>query len=152
MAQLVKNPPTMWETWVRSLGWEDPLWRREKLPTPVFWPGEFYGLYSPGGRVGHDWVTFTTFYIRKIMCLCCLWSNSCNHWSLLYKPLKFRLRKNIFLSKELICFLFWDLVNVKFFFFFFLTLTGGKLRIRFGVQIKLFPKFFDKVFFFFLKK
>ena len=22
MAQLVKNPPTMWETWVRSLGWE----------------------------------------------------------------------------------------------------------------------------------
>ena len=25
MAQLVKNPPTMWETWVRSLSWEDPL-------------------------------------------------------------------------------------------------------------------------------
>ena len=24
-AQLVKNPPTKWETWVRSLGWEDPL-------------------------------------------------------------------------------------------------------------------------------
>ena len=22
-------------------------WRRERLPTPVFWPGEFYGLYSP---------------------------------------------------------------------------------------------------------
>ena len=25
MAQLVKNPPAVWETWVRSLGWEDPL-------------------------------------------------------------------------------------------------------------------------------
>ena len=25
MAQLVKNPPAMRETWVRSLGWEDPL-------------------------------------------------------------------------------------------------------------------------------
>ena len=25
MAKLVKNPPAMWETWVRSLGWEDPL-------------------------------------------------------------------------------------------------------------------------------
>ena len=25
MAQLVKNPPAMMETWVRSLGWEDPL-------------------------------------------------------------------------------------------------------------------------------
>ena len=23
------------------------LWRRERLPTPVFWPGEYHGLYSP---------------------------------------------------------------------------------------------------------
>jgi len=23
--QLVKNPPTVWETWFQSLGWEDPL-------------------------------------------------------------------------------------------------------------------------------
>jgi len=39
VAQLVKNLPAMWETWVRSLGW-----RREQLCTPVFWPGEFHGL------------------------------------------------------------------------------------------------------------
>ena len=25
VVQLVKNPPAMWKTWVRSLGWEDPL-------------------------------------------------------------------------------------------------------------------------------
>ena len=25
VAQLKKNPPAMWETWIRSLGWEDPL-------------------------------------------------------------------------------------------------------------------------------
>ena len=25
LVQLVKNPPVMWEAWVRSLGWEDPL-------------------------------------------------------------------------------------------------------------------------------
>ena len=25
MAQMVKNPPAVWETWVGSLGWEDPL-------------------------------------------------------------------------------------------------------------------------------
>ena len=25
LAQLVKNSPTVWETWVQSLGWEDPL-------------------------------------------------------------------------------------------------------------------------------
>ena len=31
VAQLVKNPPAMRETWVRSLGWEDPL-RRDRLP------------------------------------------------------------------------------------------------------------------------
>ena len=24
VAQLVKNPPAIWETWVQSLGWEDP--------------------------------------------------------------------------------------------------------------------------------
>ena len=24
VAQLVKNPPAMWETWVQFLGWEDP--------------------------------------------------------------------------------------------------------------------------------
>ena len=25
VVQLIKNPPIMWETWVRSLGWNDPL-------------------------------------------------------------------------------------------------------------------------------
>ena len=24
-------------------------WKRERLPTPVSWPGEFHGLYSPWG-------------------------------------------------------------------------------------------------------
>ena len=34
-------------------------WRRKRLPTPVLWPGEFHGLYSPWGlRVGHNWATF----------------------------------------------------------------------------------------------
>ena len=45
VTQLVKNLPEMRETWVWSLGWEDP-WRRERLPTPVFWSGEFHGLYG----------------------------------------------------------------------------------------------------------
>ena len=31
VAQLVKNPPAMWETWVQSLGWEDPL--KESIAT-----------------------------------------------------------------------------------------------------------------------
>ena len=45
---LVKSPPAMRETRVQSLGWKIP-WRRELVPTPVFWPGEFPGLCSPWG-------------------------------------------------------------------------------------------------------
>ena len=49
VAQMVKILPAMWETWDQSLGWENPL-EKEQLPTPVFWPGEFHGLYSPWDR------------------------------------------------------------------------------------------------------
>ena len=44
VAQLVKNPPAMWETWIRSLGWEHPLEKGMATP-PVFWHGEFHGLF-----------------------------------------------------------------------------------------------------------
>ena len=53
VAQLVKNLLAIRETWVQSLAWEDP-WRRERLPTPVFCPGEFHGLYRPWGRKESD--------------------------------------------------------------------------------------------------
>ena len=53
VAQLVKNPPAMWETRVQSWVGKIP-WRRERLPTPVFWPREFHGLYSPWGRKKSD--------------------------------------------------------------------------------------------------
>ena len=53
VAQLVMNPPAVQETWVQSLGWEDP-WRREKLPIQVFWPGDFHGLYSPWSHKESD--------------------------------------------------------------------------------------------------
>ena len=32
VAQLVKNFPAMWEIWVQSLGWEDPLEKGKKYP------------------------------------------------------------------------------------------------------------------------
>ena len=60
VAQLVKNLPAMPETWVQSWVGKIP-WRRKRLLTPVFWPGELHGLYSPCGcRFGHYWATFTT--------------------------------------------------------------------------------------------
>ena len=56
LAQLVKNLPAMREIWVWSLGWVGKIsWRRERLPTPAFWPGEFHGLYSLWGR--NEWDT-----------------------------------------------------------------------------------------------
>ena len=53
VVQLVKNLPVMRETWVPSLCWKIP-WRRERSPTPILWPGEFHGLYSPWGRKESD--------------------------------------------------------------------------------------------------
>ena len=49
---LVKNSLAKQETWVRSLGQEDPL-RRKWQPTPVFLPGETQGQRSLVG--GHLW-------------------------------------------------------------------------------------------------
>ena len=44
VVQPIKNPPAMRETWVGKIPW-----RRDRLPTPVFWPGEFHGLFCPWG-------------------------------------------------------------------------------------------------------
>ena len=70
MAQLVKNLPAVWETWVQSLGWEDPLekgkathssilaWRRRKWqPTPVFLPGKVHGQRSLVGCSPWGYIT-----------------------------------------------------------------------------------------------
>ena len=53
MSQTVKCLPTMWETWVRSLGWEDPL--EEEMAThsstvawKIPWTEEPGGLHSMG--------------------------------------------------------------------------------------------------------
>ena len=45
VAQRLKHLPPMRETWVRSLGREDPR-RRKWQPTPVFMPGESHGRRS----------------------------------------------------------------------------------------------------------
>ena len=51
--QLVKNLPAMWETWVRSLEWEDPL-KKGKATHSSILAREFHGLYSPWGRKESD--------------------------------------------------------------------------------------------------
>ena len=59
-AQMVKNPPAMQETWVQSLGWEDPLEKgmathSSILAWRISWTEELGRLQSMGSqRVGHD--------------------------------------------------------------------------------------------------
>ena len=59
--------------YIQSLGWNRSLvgipgfkpqfgkipWRRERLPTPVFWPGELYGLYSSWVTKSQTWLNST---------------------------------------------------------------------------------------------
>ena len=55
VAQLVKNPPAMQETWVRSPGWEDPLEKGMATRSSILaWriPWTVYSIASQ--RVGHD--------------------------------------------------------------------------------------------------
>ena len=60
VAQLVKNPPAVRETWVRSLGWEDPLEKGIATHSSILawripWMEEPRRLQSMGlQRVGHN--------------------------------------------------------------------------------------------------
>ena len=45
-------------------------WRRERLPTPVFWPGEFQGLYIHGVTKSRTWLSnFHFHFSRNQWCL-----------------------------------------------------------------------------------
>ena len=83
VAQKVKNPPAMWETWFNPWVGKIP-WKRTWQPTPVFLPGESPQTEEPGRlqsmgsqRVGHNWETkhthtkypvkgFTNHSIKKV--------------------------------------------------------------------------------------
>ena len=60
VAQRLKRPPAMRETWVRSLGWEDPLEKEmathsSTIAWEIPWTEEPGGLQSTGSqRVGHN--------------------------------------------------------------------------------------------------
>ena len=60
VAQLVKNLPTMRDTWVRSLGWEDPLEKGKATHSSILaWRIPWTVLSMELQRVRHNWVTFT---------------------------------------------------------------------------------------------
>ena len=68
MAQLEKNPSAMWETWVWSLSWEDPLEKGKRathssiLVWRIPWNVKSIGMQ----RIGHNWETFT--FTFKAVC------------------------------------------------------------------------------------
>ena len=54
-AQLVKNPPAMWETWIRSLGWEDPLEMGKATHSSILaWRIPWTEQSMGSQRVGYD--------------------------------------------------------------------------------------------------
>ena len=60
VAQLVKNLPAVRETWVRSLGWEDPLEKGKATHSSILARRIPQTVKSMGWqRVGHDCATFT---------------------------------------------------------------------------------------------
>ena len=60
VAQTIKHLPTMWKTWVQSLGWEDLLEKAVATHSSILawkipWTGEPGRLQSTGSqRVGHE--------------------------------------------------------------------------------------------------
>ena len=69
VAEIAKNPSAMQETWVRSLGWEDPLEKGKNTGYPlqyflawrIPWTEEPGRLQSIGSqRIRHNWATSTT--------------------------------------------------------------------------------------------
>ena len=69
VAQWVMNLPAMRETgfdpWVGKIPG-----RKESLPTPVFWPGEFHGMYSPWGCKELDmteWLSLSCSRLKQWM-------------------------------------------------------------------------------------
>ena len=81
VAQTVKHLSTMWETWVGSLGQEDPLEKEMAIhSSTITWkipwteePGRLQSIGSP--RVGHDWATSLSFFHLTVS------------WSLMAVPL-----------------------------------------------------------------
>ena len=65
MAQIVKNPPAMQETWVQSLSWEDPL---EEGMLGVFLLGESHGQSSLVGC--RPWGPKESYTIEQLSTAC----------------------------------------------------------------------------------
>ena len=58
------------DPWVEKIPW-----RKERLPTPVSWPGEFHGLYSPWTRKESDMTEQLSLSFQFSLFLCYRWKS-----------------------------------------------------------------------------
>ena len=66
VAQVVRNPPAMWEIWIQSLDWEDLLEKGKATHSSILAWRIPWTVKSMGSqRVRHDWATFTFTCYRK---------------------------------------------------------------------------------------
>ena len=74
VAQLIKNPPTMWENWVRSLGWEDPLKKGMATHFSIL----AWRIHSPWGCKESNTTERLSFSLMegKYIIICCLVAKS----------------------------------------------------------------------------
>ena len=68
VAQTVKNPPAVWETWVWSLGWEDPLEKQKATHSSILawripWTEDPGGLKSMVSQ--KNWTQLSNFHLRN---------------------------------------------------------------------------------------
>ena len=79
--QMAKNLPTMWETWVLSLGWEDPLEEGMATHSSILawripWTEEPGRLQSIGShRVRHNWSDLACWTILSFKPGCAFWGS-----------------------------------------------------------------------------
>ena len=71
MVQRLKHLPAMWEAWVRSLGWEDPLEKEMATHSSILawripWTEELGGLQSTG-RQELDTTERLHFHLNKLI-------------------------------------------------------------------------------------
>ena len=70
IVQLVNNPPVMQGTPLFNSRVGKIPWRRDRLPTPVFWPGEFHGHIVHGVTKSQTWLSdfhFTYFCLPVLL-------------------------------------------------------------------------------------
>ena len=75
VAQLVKNPPTMWETWVWPLGWEDPLEKGKATHSSILAWRIPWTLYNPWGCKESDMTEWLSLHFSDPICSLLL-----HHW------------------------------------------------------------------------